>query len=763
TSGANPAEREVPSKKQLILIPEAGVAQVGTIAEIAVQLPTLGTYTYGVPEELAQSVQAGSSVRVPFGRSRRIVSGICIGLSQKPWTRTLAFVQAAESPPFVVSASLTDLSRWIAEYYVCNPFKVMRTVLGPGRALGAKRLSKMVTRSQTPAPDHLTEKQRAVLDVLDRGTFSLADILRDSGVTRAVITRLVSQKLVTIESVESAVPSPALRMNALDSLRSPQDDLVLTADQARALSRIESRAASFGVFCLFGPPGSGKTEVYVRAIRAAIAANRQAILLIPEIALATQIAERLARRFPRVAILHSQLTNRQRADALAAIAAGEVDVVIGTRNAVFAPLPRLGLMVVDEEQESSFKSLGAPFFHARDVAIKRAQIERVPVVLGSATPSIETWYNVQHRSGYELLELRGRVPGAEVPRVELVLANEQEEGHPRLVSPPLLRAVKRVVKEKRHAMILHNRRGYATALCCSDCRLVLRCTRCHAFLVLHRDTGQLHCHRCGARTAPFERCPTDSCPGAFHNVSLAIQRLEEDLRAAIPGVQLIRLDSDTMKKRADYEAALQNFGNTPGAVLIGTQMIAKGLDFATVDLVGVIDADAALHLPDFRAREYAFQLLMQVVGRAGRSEGESQAIVQVSELGDPTIADAIAMDYPSFATRELRLRERFRHPPFVRLVRIVLSDSRPGRAKQEAEAAVAALREFAAKHDPRLIIEDAEPCLAARMRDLNRFHFLVRAHRAGAAQSFLARASADKVFRPNVQRTTIDVDPYDFA
>lgn len=748
-------------EKQLVLVPESGDARVGPIAEVALPFPSLNAYTYAIPDELRDQVQPGALVTVPYRNRRQPVTGICFAVSEKKWTRTLRPIEAVESAPFALPEPLAELGTWVAQYYLCNPFLAFRAILGPGRKLGGRRKQTWVARAKTPLPEKLTTRQQAVIAALGDASLPIATLLAEAEVSRATVSTLIRKEVFTTEQRVVQFDSPALRSKRPEEIDTPQDHFQLTADQQTAIDAIKTALGSFRPFCLFGPPGSGKTEVYVRAIRAVLARDQQAILLIPEIALATQIAERLAERFPRVAVLHSQLTDRQRADALNAIAAGTVDVVIGTRNAVFAPLPRLGLIVVDEEQESSFKALGAPLFHARDVAVKRAQIEQIPVILGSATPAIETWYNVKQRGTYELLALRGRVPGAQTPQVQLVTTEEDEQ--PRLLSDNLRNGLRKVVAAGRHAMVLHNRRGYATALACSECRLVLRCSQCHAFLVLHRDTGQLHCHRCNARTPQLDRCPTADCPGQFRSISLAIQRLEEELTGAIANICLIRLDSDRMKKRADYEAALQAFATTPGAVLIGTQMIAKGLDFATVDLVGVIDADAALHLPDFRARETAFNLLMQVVGRAGREAGESQAIVQVRDADDPTIAAAIRMDYETFANRELHARERFKHPPFARLVRIVFADSRAGRAATEAQYAEQSLRDIAAKTNPNIAIEKAEPCLAARLRDLNRYQILLRANQPGAIQKMLTDAIKEKQFAPKVQRTTIDVDPYDFS
>ena len=371
-----------------------------------------------------------------------------------------------------------------------------------------------VERTADALPARLSPAQRAVLAALEAGPLRLGELRERTGVDRAVIRRLARRGLVRL--VEQPVEFGAQVPTPTDLPETPEDRYELTAAQQRALERVLGAigARRLRVPLLFGPPASGKTEVYVRAMRHVVAQGRQAIILVPEIALATQIVDRLARRFAHVAVLHSQLSDKARREAHEAIYAGRVQVVIGTRAAVFAPTRRLGLIVVDEEQDSSYKALSMPYYHARDVAVRRGQIEGVPVVLGSATPALETWFNVQHQPHYELVRMPQRVPGAVPPRVEAVETRPPAPGQPApLISRELEAALRDVLKAGDQAIILHNRRGYATHLRCTACGLMLRCGRCGALLVYHRSEKRLKCHRCGTRHPVATRCPDETCGG----------------------------------------------------------------------------------------------------------------------------------------------------------------------------------------------------------------------------------------------------------
>jgi len=753
-----------PRGRQLWLVPAEGQAGQHLVADVAVNTPTRQLYSYAVPDAWKEAVRPGARLRVPYGRGQRIVEGLCLRVTGQTWDHTCRPIVGAQPGPTWLSESLVALGLWVSDYYLCAPWKTFAALLPSGLRTPRQTAVTYVRATGTPPTSRLSAKQAALLAVLGEAEMPQAAALARAGASAATLRTLRQRGLLECatrrEPAARPCPWPARPVEP-----GPEDAFELTPGQQEACRQVLAaleQPDGFRVFLLFGVPGSGKTEVYVRVMREVIRRGRQVILLIPEIALATQIVDRLARRFERVAVLHSQLPERLRCDTLEAVAAGEVDVIIGTRSAVFVPCPKLGLVVVDEEQESSFKNLAAPFYHARDVAIKRGQLEQVPVLLGSATPALETWYNVQQRPHYQLIRLPERVPGARLPEVQLVAGGGPEGrlAHS-LLSPQLRAEIAETLAAGQQAILLYNRRGYAVYLRCSRCGLTLRCERCGGHLIYHRAEQVLKCHRCAVRSAVPVRCLDGTCGGRLAQTGLAIQRLEEDLRAAFRQARLLRLDRDTMRRREDYQTALQRFEQGEADILLGTQMVAKGLDFPRVRLAGVIDADAALSLPDFRAAERVFQLIVQVVGRAGRREGPSRALVQTAERPAAIIAHALRLDYEAFAAEELDVRRRFFYPPLTRMVRLVLADPRPHRARDEVERLAAGLRERAARVHTGLRVDPPEPCVVKRRGELLRYQILVRGPLSGSIQRLLDEAGRDKQLAPRVQRFTIDVDPVD--
>ena len=755
--------------RQLWLMPSEGQTGHHVVADVAVDAPTAKLATYAVPHELTAAVRPGANVRVPFGRSDRTVEGLCVRVTQRPWDHTRKPVLEVRPGQSWLSEHLIELGLWVSDYYVCPPWKTFAAVVPLSVRRPRLRNVTYLRATGRLLPKRPSPGQAALLAAIGDAEVRRDQVLQQAAVSAASLRTL--QRHGAVECIvrrEPAPPRPDVAVGASPpQVRECEEDrFELTEGQQAACGRIRAALGNpdpFRVLLLFGVPGSGKTEVYVRAVRDVIASHRQAILLIPEIALATQVVDRLARRFERVAVLHSQLPARTRHDTLAAIAAGNVDVVIGTRTAVFAPCPRLGLIIVDEEQEGSFKNLAAPYYHARDVAIKRGQLEHVPVVLGSATPALETWHNAEHRPHFELARLPERVPGARLPEVRLVETGRGSGPAGTVLSPELHEQLERTLADHQQAILLHNRRGYSPYLRCAACGLMVNCERCGNHLVYHKHGPQreMKCHRCGTRTAVPARCLDNTCGGRLERTGLAIQRLEEDLRRLFPQARLLRLDSDTMRRREDYRAALDRFEAGDADILLGTQMVAKGLDFPRVRLVGMVEADAALSLPDFRASERAFQLIVQVVGRAGRREGASLALVQTAERPAPAIQHALRMDYEAFAAEELELRHRLFYPPAARLVRLICADARPGRAREAAERLAAGLRGRAAHIHAALRVDPAETCAVPRLREMQRYQVLVRGPRDECVQRLLHEAAGEKLLSPAIQRFTVDVDPVD--
>lgn len=761
-----------PHERQLWLTPRQGEPHTQRVADVALRVGMHRLACYRVPDELVAAVTPGVLVEVPVGTSRRVVTGWCVDVADRPWDSTRQPILATLPTPLVLPPSLRALALWVADYYAAPPGRVIEAILPSTLRQMPSRGVRLIARTAQTAPDSLSPRRKAVLELLAGGPMRRSELVQRGAASPALIRGLVKLGLARIDVQREPAPRRDAKPSAAEQVAngpppesSPEDSFTLTPSQQDALGRIESLrngTQRFRVVVLFGIPGSGKTEVYVRAIRSVVSAGEQALLIVPEIALATQIEQRLSRRFGRLAVLHSGLTPAARRDLLLAIAAGGIDVVLGTRTAVFAPLPRLGLIVVDEEQETSFKNLASPYFHARDVAIKRGQIENVPVVLGSATPSLETWHNAATLPHYERVDLPERVPGARLPIARAIDASRTELGQTtRVLMPEMLAALRDTVQQGEQAVLLHNRRGYAVHLRCTACGMVVRCTRCGANMVLHRRENQLKCHRCGARGEPPQTCLDQTCGGRLERTGLAIQRLEEELERELPGVRIVRMDSDEMKGRGDYDRSLRLFADRQADILIGTQMVAKGLDFPGVRLVGVVGADEMLRIPDFRAAERTFQLLVQVVGRAGRREGESLALIQTSETTSPAIRHALRVDYEAFARDELPVRRALSYPPYGRLVRILCLDERGGAAREAAREIAAELRRRAGRIHADLRVHDAEPCPIARLREMLRWQVIVRSPAGGAAQRLIHEALDTHVFRRRIRRVTIDVDPTD--
>ncbi len=536
----------------------------------------------------------------------------------------------------------------------------------------------------------------------------------------------------------------------------------LNDDQERAMKQIDHAvdAEKFVVMLLHGVTASGKTELYIKAIQRVLDQGKGAIYLVPEIALTAQMIQRLAQRFSKVAVLHSALTEAQRRATWQAVAQGQVHVVLGTRSAVFAPVPKLGLIVVDEEQEPSYKNMQSPRFNTRDLAIKRAQIEGVPIILGSATPSLESYHNSRTNPAWVYLSLPKRV--ADLPMPPVLLVDMQQEMFERkgvhLVSRLLEAKIKDTLQAGKQVMLLLNRRGFAGYVFCPSCKYVLLCPNCGTRMVYHKATDRAICHHCSARVDVAEKC--DRCGHKMNKFGLGTQRVEEELQKKFPEMTLARMDQDSMSKPADYEEALKDFAEGKTSCLVGTQMIAKGLDFPNVSLVGVLSADMALSLPDFRAGERTFQLLAQVGGRAGRADHAGIVVVQSYNLQDPAIQAALHHDYRKFAEGELSIRRKLALPPFARLTRLVIQHSKVTLVKKIAEELGENLIRIAESVKGVSVI-GPNPCVMPRLRNRYRYQILIKCQNPSVMKDFLTRARNDESFKLLRPEVMIDVDPVD--
>ena len=642
----------------------------------------------------------------------------------------------------------------LARHYELEPIKV-----GPKKELYLSLSIRADEAKQTSTKlrDKITVKQATLLNFLaeQSAPVSWAEARKKAGCDRATADALFRKGLVTFQQVEVR-REPISYENITLSYPLP-----LTADQKSACKSIKSsllQAAKSGtspsVFLLHGVTGSGKTEIYLQSLAEVVRLGRKGIVLVPEIALTPQTIERFASRFPqKVAVLHSKLSLGEQFDEWHRIRNGEFDVVIGSRSAIFAPQPELGLIIIDEEHEWTYKQNDkSPHYHARDVAIKLAELTGAVVVLGSATPDVETFYQAQ-TGNYHLLRLPERVvpsEGASLPHVEIVdMRDELKAGNRSLFSRSLAQAINEAVARREQVILFLNRRGGATFIQCRKCGFVFRCRRCEVALTHHIAEDILTCHRCNYKEPVPQVCPNCSSR-QMKFLGTGTQKLEQEVSYTFPRARHLRWDSDATKRKSSHEEILNRFRNREAEILIGTQMVAKGLDIPSVTLVGVISADTSLNLPDLRAGERTFQLLSQVAGRAGRGTSGGQVIIQTFSPEHYAIQAAARHDYTSFYEQEVAYRRQLHNPPFTRLALLVYSHTNDALCQREAERMKGLLIE---ERDARgigdLSVIGPAPAYVHRLRGRFRWQLILRGSELSA---FLSPV-------PFPQGWTIDIDP----
>ncbi|MEM7516163.1 MAG: primosomal protein N', partial [Planctomycetota bacterium] len=661
-----------------------------------------------------------------------------------------------------LGSELLELTRWMADYYACAWGETLAAVLPAAMKRESKRRqvnfvrpAEGVGRAELDELEKRFEKQHILLRTLleASGELELRDVLRRLRLSEAPAKTLAKKGLIVLEK-RDARPEFDVQAIQRTTAREP------SPEQAVAIETIAGRvlAREYGTFLLKGVTGSGKTEVYLQVIERALAEGRGAIILVPEIALTPQTVGRFAERFGEVAVMHSRMTDAQRMETWMRVRRGEARVVVGARSAVFAPVEDLGVIVVDEEHEPSFKQSSTPRYHGRDVAVMRAMKSGAVCVLGSATPALETLHNA--RAGrYELVSLSKRIGDRTLPEVKIVdMRKEQAEAKSRvLFSRALVSALGETLAQKEQAILFLNRRGYSPVLWCQACGETMHCEQCDVALTYHRHIHRVVCHSCAAEQPPPEECPTCTAP-AVRQLGAGSERVEDVLAKLFPTARVKRMDSDTMLRREDYVETLSSFGKGEIDVLVGTQMIAKGLDFPGVTLVGVISADSTLHIPDYRAAERTFQLLAQVSGRAGRGDKPGRIFVQTTTPEHPVILRARTHDYDGFAKDEFEMRRDLGYPPFGRLIRCVFDDSDKARVEEGAHRCADLLRAKLEDEEFLRVLGPAEAPISM-LRGKHRRHLLVKAGTSGEA---LARARwllhlwSENNPRP---RMTLDVDP----
>ena len=668
------------------------------IARVSLEIALRKEFDYLIPPGLIGQVEIGTRVQAPFG-ARKIFGTVTALAEESSYTNLKPLLRIVGAQT-LVTPKILKLARWIGEYYCCPPEIALKSVVpeavrkkeeGWKKQLYVRALPSM---GEFPA---LPRRQQEVWNIIEeRREVALAELLELAETTAATIRKLEDRGLVEITS-EITERDPYAREHILPSqllsLNDAQANVLqkVKAAMNRDLSTIPPPPSS--TFLLHGVTGSGKTEIYLQAIAHALEQGKGAIVLVPEISLTPQTVERFKARFSAgklqtlVAVLHSHLSAGERHDEWHKIRQGRARIVIGARSAIFAPVDPLGLIIVDEEHEQTYKQEEAPRYHARDVAIMRGQMENAVVLLGSATPSLESYHNAK-KGKYALLELPERVDDQKMPRVRIVdmrQAATKEKGN-LLFSPQLKEAIHQRLERQEQTILFLNRRGWATALQCPLCGYVASCPNCSVSLTYHRIEQRLICHICGEIEKVPLICPNEKCKNpAIRYAGMGTQRVEETLGKLFPQARLRRMDSDTMKRKDDYRKTLGDFRAGRIDILVGTQMIAKGLHFPNVTLVGIIHADSALHQPDFRASERTFQLLTQVSGRAGRGDVEGEVFVQSFTPFHPAIQYARRHDFVGFYDQEIEFREQLKYPPVTRVALLTLKGRNEDKVKFSAE------------------------------------------------------------------------------
>jgi primosomal protein N' (replication factor Y) len=645
-------------------------------------------YTYAIPDDLDGQIVPGIRVEVPFGR-RSLMGLVVARLESSDHEETRSISSIVDDRP-VLDAARLELAEWIAARYCAPLAEVLRAMLPKG-----VRASRPTSRSR-------------------RGPRSESAALR------------AARDLETVAAPELNEAQVAALAPLLEGVAAHAHRRVL----------------------LHGVTGSGKTEVYLAAIDAAIAAGRQAIVMVPEIALTPQMIRRFAARFPgRLAVIHSALTDAERAREWQRARSADVDVVVGSRSSVFAPLPDLGMIVVDEEDASAYKQDRVPRYHAVEVALQLGRLLDIPVVLGSATPRVETFYRA-HTGDLELATLPERVSGRALPPIEIVdLREELKAGNRSPLSQTLERALFECHAQGGQAILYLNRRGSAQVVVCRTCGEALGCDNCSVSLVFHAERGRCDCHYCGSSRPMPQRCP--HCQStAIRGMGLGTERLEAEVADRFPALRLLRMDRDTTQTRDAYFDIYERFRNGEADCLIGTQMVAKGWDLGRVRLVGIVNADTSLHFPDYRSGEVTFSLLTQVAGRAGRGDEPARVVLQTYSPEHYAVRHALTHDYLGFARDEIRVRRAHRFPPYARLVTCTVSHAEDAVAEAAARQAVAQVSAILAPGDG-LDVLGPTPAFLHRLRGQYRWQLTIRGDAVERAFPHL----------PSGRGWSIDVDP----
>jgi primosomal protein N' (replication factor Y) (superfamily II helicase) len=719
------------------------------VVDVLVPVALDRAYSYRVPEEL--ELAPGDVVSVPLGA--REATAVVWAENLKPDIRLDNRLKDVDEkldiPP--LKPELRSFVDWVANYTVASRGMVLRMCLRMGEHLGAER-ERVGVRLAGPPPQRMTAARERVLALLADGMVrGKGEAARESGVSGRVIDGLIDEG-----TLETSVLPPEPVAEKPDPDFAPPE---FTADQSAAAAALKATiaAAGYSVTLLDGVTGSGKTEVYFEAVADTIRRGRQGLILMPEIALTARFLDRFAARFGvRPAEWHSELSPRKRARTWRAVADGNVSVVVGARSALFLPYADLGLIIVDEEHDQAYKQEDGVHYHARDMAVVRGRIASIPVILSSATPSLETEVNAR-RGRYRRLALPERFGGQLMPSVEAIDLRIERPPPGRFIAPTLAGAVQTALERGEQALFFLNRRGYAPLTLCRACGFRFSCPNCDALLVDHRFRKQLVCHHCGFAMPHPAACPKCQAVNSFVAIGPGVERLEEEVRGLFPQARLLVLSSDLVATMDQLRAELDDVAAGRFDIVIGTQLVAKGHHFPKLNLVGIVDADLGLSNGDPRAGERTFQLLHQVVGRAGRDAGIGHGYLQTHQPEHPVMRALIAGDREAFYSAEIEMRESAHYPPFGRLASIVVS----GPDKHDTQFFARALARAAPLHDEVRVLGPADAPLSL-VRGRHRMRLLIKAPRAFDLSAYLRDWLAAAPKPKGSIKLDVDVDPQSF-
>lgn len=719
---------------------------------------------YGLTQEQALIAKPGMRVEVPL--RGHLKKGYIYTISDVANYPKIQGISRFTSEAEVITEDLFQLGMWMSKFY-CSPLRDTLQMMLPAIVRKDKEHKQQlfVMRAQTREYiqeycEKIRNKSSPQADVLDvmlkvKKGILLSELLEETQGSRSPVDTLVKHGILTVDIVR-VDRSPLI---SEDYFKTKQK--TLNSDQAQSLEKISNSIENekFETHLLHGITGSGKTEVYLQAIDKVLKKGKGAIMLVPEISLTTQTIERFRSRFEgKIAILHHRLSQGERFDEWHKIRRGEAQIVIGARSAVFSPVKNLGLIIVDEEHEHSYKqSESAPCYNARDVAVMRGKMTNSAVILGSATPSLESYYNAS-QGKYILSTLKSRADTARLPKFTIVDMKREHEkaGGYTNFSEALLDGIKKRQAIGQQTILFLNRRGYHTTLMCKGCSQPVKCTHCDVALTFHLGQNTLSCHLCGFGLAPPpKQCPSCKCHETMKFRGVGTEQIERALHAIFPEIRTLRVDADTTRHKGSHQKLLRDFGTGKADVLIGTQMIAKGLHFPEVTLVGVLNSDTSLNIPDFRASETSFQLITQVAGRAGRGYAEGEVIVQTSLPDNSTIRLAASQDYLSFYQEEIAIRKLFAYPPFSVMAKLTFSSKDEGLVRQYAEIYRMRLMQMLSK-DYELL--GVIPSGHAKIKDNFRFQLLIRGPLIYPISHAIA-ALREQAITPKSIHLLVDINP----